>query len=48
MKRNVIISDYEDGGLKMIDPNSFNKAIKSIWVKKYLDSDSELQKTRRS
>ena len=32
----VEISDYSDGGLKMIDLTSFNKALKSIWIKKYL------------
>ena len=31
-------SDYKNGGLKMIDIKSFNKALKSTWVKKYLDN----------
>ena len=38
IKRNKIISDYSEGGLRMIDLFSFNKALKSTWVKKYLDS----------
>ena len=29
-----MIGDYSDGGLKMIDLESFNKALKSTWVKK--------------
>ena len=35
-----MINDYENGGLKMIDIKSFNKALKSAWVKKYLDKDN--------
>ena len=30
-----MISDYSEGGLRMIDL-SFNKAFKSTWLKKYL------------
>ena len=37
VKRNVIINEYSDGGLKMIDLLSFNKSLKTIWIKKYLD-----------
>ena len=37
IKRNIIINEYSDGGLKMIDPFSFNKSLKTIWIKKYLD-----------
>ena len=40
IKRNVMIGDYSDGGLKMIDLESFNKALKSTWVKKYLDPEN--------
>ena len=39
IKRDVMISDYKNGGLRMIDIKSFNKALKSTWVKKYLDND---------
>ena len=35
-----MIIDYSEGGLKMIDLISFNKALKSIWVKKYLDPEN--------
>ena len=37
IKRNVIINEYSDGGLKMIDLLSFNKSLKTVWIKKYLD-----------
>ena len=37
IKRDIMISDYENGGLKMIDIKSFNKALKSTWIEKYLD-----------
>ena len=40
IKRNVMIGDYSDGGLKMIDLESINKALKSTWVKKYLDPEN--------
>ena len=35
-----VISDYSEGGLRMIDLISFNKALKSTWVKKYLDAEN--------
>ena len=40
IKRDVMISDYKNGDLRMIDINPFNKARKSTWVKKYLDNDN--------
>ena len=40
VKRKVMINDYCDGGLKMIDLFSFNKSLKSTWVKKYLDTNN--------
>ena len=42
IKRDVMISAYKNGGLRMIDITSFNKALncKSTWVKKYLDNDN--------
>ena len=36
IKRNIMISDYSEGGLKMIHVISFNKALKCTCVKKYL------------
>ena len=38
IKRKIMINDYCDGGLKMIDLISFNKALKTTWIKKYLDT----------
>ena len=40
IKRDVMISDYKNEGLRMIDIKCFNKALKSKWVKKYLDNDN--------
>ena len=34
IKRDVMISEYEDGGLKMIDITLFTQALKLNWVKK--------------
>ena len=41
IKRDIMISDYEDGGLKMIDIRLFTQALKLSWVKKYLDKGNE-------
>ena len=40
IKRNILISNYEQGGLKMIDVISFAKALKSNCIKKYLDQNN--------
>ena len=40
VKRDIIISDYENGGLRMIDIKIFNQALKSGWIKKYLDREN--------
>ena len=40
IKRDVMISEYEHGGLKMTDVRLFTKALKASWVKKYLDSEN--------
>ena len=34
IKRKVMINDYGVGGLKMIDISSFNKSLKTTWIKK--------------
>ena len=36
-----MINDYSNGGLGMIDIKSFNMALKSTWVKKYLDPTNQ-------
>ena len=33
IKRSVIISEYEKGGLKMVDIATFNKSLKTTWIK---------------
>ena len=38
VKRNVIMNDCSQGGLKMIDILSFTKTLKATWIKKYLDT----------
>ena len=40
IKRDIMISDYENGGLKMIDIKVFNRTLKSGWIKKYLDNEN--------
>ena len=41
MKRSVMLNECKDGGLKMLDIRSFNYALKSKWVKKYLDDNNQ-------
>ena len=40
IKRKIMINDYSEGGLKMIDIASFNKSLKATWIQKYLDPES--------
>ena len=32
-----MLNDYENGGLKILDIQSFNCALKAKWLQKYLD-----------
>ena len=32
VKQKIMINDYPDGGLKMLDIASFNKSLKTVWV----------------
>ena len=41
IKRKVMINDFKDGGLGMLDIESFNKALKCSWIKKYLDDENK-------
>ena len=41
IKRDIMINNYPEGGLKMIDILSFNKALKDTWIKKYLDTGNQ-------
>ena len=36
-----MINEYENGGLKMLDIDSFNKALKTMWILKYLDKSNK-------
>ena len=36
-----MINDLSVGGLKMIDISSFNKSLKTTWIKKYLDNNNK-------
>ena len=40
IKRDIVISDYNNGGLRMIDIKLFSKALKSSWITKYLDLEN--------
>ena len=35
-----MINDYSNGGLKMLDIESFSKSLKATWIKKYLDKEN--------
>ena len=37
IKRNVVINDIAEEGIKMMGIFSFNKSLKATWIKKYLD-----------
>ena len=41
IKRSVMLNEYKDGGLKMLDIQSFNCALKAKWVQKYLDDSNQ-------
>ena len=36
-----MINNFKDGGLRMLDIKSFNKALKCSWIKKYLDDENK-------
>ena len=41
IKRTLLISNYDHGGLKKVDLSSFNKSLKTTWiVRKYLDTSN--------
>lgn len=35
-----MIKGYEKGGFQMIDIRSYNKSLKTTWVKKYVDEEN--------
>ena len=44
IKRDVIVNDIADGGIRMIDFKNMVKALKISWVKRLLSSDNEVLK----
>ena len=36
-----MLNEYKDGGLNMLDIQSFNCALKAKWVQKYLDNNNQ-------
>ena len=36
-----MINDYTKGGLKMLDIQSFNNAVKAKWIQRYLDPNNK-------
>ena len=40
IKRKIMINDYSEYGLKMIHITSFNKSLKAIRIKKYVDAEN--------
>ena len=41
IERVEMINDYATGGLKMLDIQIFNRALKAKWIQKYLDSSNK-------
>ena len=41
IKRTVMVSDYENGGLKMLDIFTFNKSLKVSWLHKFFDKSNK-------
>ena len=41
IKRAEMINDYATGGLKMLDIQTFNRALKAKWIQKCLDSSNK-------
>ena len=42
IKRSMLMNDYKNGGLKMIDPKSFCRYLKVIWIKRLVSSNGLL------
>ena len=39
IKRTEMITDFQDGGQKMLDIKEINKALKISWILKYISND---------
>ena len=40
IKRKVMINDFLDRGLKIIDIASLNRSLRATWIKKYIDKET--------
>ena len=40
IKRSVMINNFSEGGLKMIDIASFNKSLKAYWINEYFNTNN--------
>ena len=43
IKRSMLMNDYKNGGLKMIDPKSFCIYLKVIWINRLVSSNGSWQ-----
>ena len=43
IKKTIVVKQYAEGGLKMINLNAFINALKSTWIRRLLTSDSKWQ-----
>ena len=43
IKTTIVVKQYAEGGLKMINLNAFINALKSTWIRRLLTSDSKWQ-----
>lgn len=41
IKRTVLMNNYEDGSLKMLDITTFSKSLKATWLQKYFDDSNK-------
>ena len=43
IKQNVLVKDYSEGGLKMINIDAFIKGMKATWIRRLIISNSKWQ-----
>ena len=41
IKRKILVKDYGDGGLRMIDVSHFNNALKLTWIRRLLNAQDQ-------
>ncbi len=44
VKRQILQSDYKDGGIRMINVKNYVKACKAVWINKFLNTDYSVWK----